>query len=141
MSVANHNEVLDALVLSLANALPQREVQRSLVADPPSESAARLLAGVVCVVSEGGGSFANYRGREGDLGEMKVRLVGFLKVPPNSAPVEVERAELALLGDWLTWVNAAGVPGLDVVYPGDWVQSRQLEHPFGWVTLELVVKT
>lgn len=140
MSVNNHNAVLDAIVASLAAALPARYVQRSLV-DPANALAAQLLAGLICVVNEGGGDFANYRGREGDLGTMNVRLVGFLQVAEGSEPADVERAELGLLGDVLTWVNTAGVPGLDVVYPGDWAQSKQLEHPYGWLALALEVKT
>lgn len=140
MSVNNHNAVLDAIVASLAAALPLRTVQRSLV-DPANASAAALMAGVICVVSEGGGNFANYRGREGDLGTMNVRLVGFVQVAEKSEAADIERAELTLLGDLLTWVSTVGVPGLDVVYPGDWVQSKQLEHPYGWLALALIVKT
>lgn len=144
MSGPTHDAVLDAIAASLATALPARYVQRSLV-DPASETRERLEAGVLCLVAGGGGSFANYRGREGQLGTMSVSLVGFVRVPDKSLPEAVERAELALLGEMLQWV-AAGDPslggvGLDVVYPTDWTQSRQLEHPFGWVVLGLQVKT
>lgn len=139
MSVNNHNAVLDAIEASLAASLPARHAQRSLI-DPANEPAARLLAGVICVVCEGGGGFANYRGREGDLGKMDVRLVGFVQVAEGTLPADVERAELALLGELLVWVNTVGVPGLDVVYPGDWTQSKQLEHPYGWLALALEVK-
>jgi hypothetical protein len=140
MSVNNHNAVLDAIVASLAAALPLRHVQRSLI-DPANESRERLLASVICLVNGGGGGFANYRGREGDLGTMNVHLVGFVQVAEGSLPADVERAELAVLGDVLGWVNTVGVPGLDVVYPGDWTQSKQLEHPYGWLALALEVKT
>jgi hypothetical protein len=140
MTVANHNEVIDAIVASLSAAQPRRYVESSLI-DPANATSEQLLAGVVSVVSEGGGNFANYRGREGDLGSMDVRLVGFVQVEEDTKPVAVQRAELALLGDLLLWVSAAAVPGLDVMYPGDWAQSKQLEHPFGWVTLALKVNT
>lgn len=140
MSVNNHNAVLDAIVASLAASLPARYVQRSLV-DPANAPVAKLVAGLICVVTEHGGNFANYRGREGDLGSIAVRLVGFVKVPESSEPADVERAELTLLGDLLLWVNTVGVPGLDVVTPGDWTGSKQLEHPYGWLALALDVKT
>lgn len=140
MSVNNHNAVLDAIVASIAAALPARYVQRSLV-EPANAKQAQLTAGLVCVVSGGGGRFANYRGREGDLGHMDVHLVGFVKVAESSESADVERAELTLLGDLLTWVNTTGAPGLDVVEPGDWTQSKQLEHPYGWLALALLVKT
>lgn len=140
MSVNNHNAVLDAIVASLTVALPERYVQRSLI-DPANAPRASLLAGTVCVVSGGGGGFANYRGREGDLGHMNVTLVGFVQVAESSEPADVERAELDLLGDLLWWVSSAAVAGLDVIYPQDWTQSRQLEHPYGWVALGLEVRT
>jgi len=140
MSLNNHNAVLEAIKTSLAAALPLRYVQRSLV-DPANAPAAKLTAGLICVVSDGGGEFANYRGREGDLGVMHVRLVGFVQVGASTEPVAVETAELALLGDLLGWVSTAAVTGLDVIYPGDWQQSKQLEHPYGWLVLALRVKT
>ena len=140
MSVNNHDAVLNAITASLAQALPARFVQRSLV-DPANVPTEQLLAGLLCVVTESGGNFANYRGREADLGSMAVRLVGFVKVEEGQPAVATESAELALLGDLLTWLNTTGVPGLDVIYPGDWTCSKQLEHPYGWLALALQVKT
>ncbi len=140
MSITDPNVVLDAIKDSLEAALPNRSVRRSLLLDPSSESNAVMNAGVICIVTEGGGQFANYRGREAQLGQLNARLVGFVKVAEKSAPEEVERAELALLTDLLGWLAAPSVPGLDVVYPGEWAQSKQLEHPYGWLTLSLIVK-
>lgn len=140
MSVNNHNAVMDAIKASLAAAMPARVVQRNL-ADWTNAKQEDLVAGLVCVVAGGGGGFANYRGREGDLGHMDVYLAGFVKVADGAPSADVERAELTLLGDLLTWVNTTAVPGLDVVTPGDWKQSRQLEHPYGWLVLDLTVKT
>lgn len=133
------NAVLDTIKTSLAAAMPARHVQRSLVS-PNTESDARLTAGVICVVSSGGGNFANYRGREGQLGTLDAFLVGYLRVAENTEPVEIERAELALLQELLDWIHATAVPGLDVMTPGDFLLSKQLEHPYGWVTLSLTVK-
>lgn len=140
MSLNNHNEILDAIEASLSAALPARHVQRSLV-DPANESDARLTAGVICLVSGDGGKFANYRGREGDLGTMNAHLVGFVRVKEKASRADIERAELALLGELLVWLNTTAVPGLDVMYPGDWRQSKQLEHPYGWLVLALEIKT
>lgn len=140
MSLATHDSVLEALKNSLAAAMPMRTVQRSL-ADPANTAADKLAAGVVCLVSEGGGNFANYRGREGDLGTLNARLVAFVQVPERSVPLAVEQAELAVLGDLLNWCATAVVPGLDIFYPEDWAQSKQLEHPYGWLVLSLKVKT
>ena len=56
--------------------------------------------------------------------------------------MEIEQAELALLQDVLDWCTAPGtVRPLNAVYPLDWTQSAQLEHPYGWVALRLDVRT
>jgi len=139
MSLPDYSAVLEAIKDSLTAALPNRYVQRSLKL-PSQLPPEQLLAGSLCVVSEGGGGFANYRGREGQQGQINVRLVGYLMVAEGTDPVEIEVAELALLGDLLQWVATTAVPGLDVMYPGDWRQSKQMEHPYGWLVLELTVK-
>lgn len=139
MSMPDYNAAIDAVVASLAAALPTRKVQSSL--DMP-ESALRedLLAGLLCVVSESGGKFANYRGREGQQGQIKVSVVGYLLVEEGTAKEAIQRAELTLLNELLAWVASPVVVGINTVTPGDWVQSKQLEHPYGWLVLELVLK-
>ena len=137
MSNPDPNTLLNALRLSLATALPLRHVQRGLV-DPAQADRAQLLAGLVCVVTQGGGQFANYLGREGQLGTAKVALLGFVLVEEDTEPVDVERAELALLHDLLGWTTAPS--GIAQVLPQQWRQSEQLEHPFGWLMLTLDVR-
>lgn len=140
MSMTDHNAVVAALVASLAAALPGRHVGDTLIV-PEGEKAERLQAGVVCVVSRGGGKFSGMRGREAQLGTMDVALVGFLQVEHNLPPKAIQAAELTLLNELLAWVSTAAVAGLDSIAPGDWRQSGQLEHPYGWLVLELKVKT
>ena len=135
----NHNAAIDALVESLAAAMPERYVQRSLVV-PGTVARKKLQAGLVCVVSQGGGQFVNLIGRAADLGTVNVGLVGFVAVEDKSEAAEVERAELTLLGEVLNWANTSPGAGLDVVEVLDWAQSQQLEHPFGWLVVKLAVK-
>lgn len=132
---------LAAIAASLAAALPTRVVQRSLVLDPINHDPVAMAKGVVCLVGGGGGEFANYRGREGQLGRVNLGVVGFVKVPEGSEPVAVEQAELALLAEVLGWVRAPGTPKpWDSALPGNWRQSRQQEHPYGWFVLEMDVR-
>lgn len=143
MSAYPHEDTMVALVASLAAAMPTRHVQRKLI-DPANESKERLAAGVLCVVSGGGGEFLNYQGREGELGSMNVKVVGFLQVPIKMAGVattgeDVEKAELALLDDLLAWCQLVKPAPIDSTLPGDWRQSQQLEHPMGWLALDLKV--
>lgn len=140
MTVADPNVSLQAIKDSLTAKLPARKFSRSLV-DPANLPDADKLAGFVCIVNEGGGQFANYRGREGDLGLIDVALVGYVKVAENAEPAAVEVAELALLKDLLDWTNDQGaVRAGDSVLPMEFAQSKQLEHPEGWVVLKLEVR-
>lgn len=140
MSVTDVNVALDALKDSLQAALPDRFVSRNFVLDFTAYPKAQLTAGMIAVMSDGGGGFANYRGREGQFGVMTVALAGYVLVAENSERKAVELAELAILKDLLTWVSNYSGTGL-TIYPKRYKQSKQLEHPYGWLVLELEVKT
>lgn len=132
---------LEGIKTSMAAALPHRVVQRSLVLDPATHDPEALAKGVICLVNGGGGRFANYRGREGQLGHATLGVIGFVKVSESEPPEAVESAELALLADVLAWVKAPGTPKpFDSALPQDFKQSRQMDHPFGWIVIELDVR-
>ena len=132
---------LAGIEASLKAKLPLRTVQRSLLLDPGSHDLDALKSGVLCLVNGGGGRFANYRGREGQLGHARLGVVGFVAVAEDAAPVAVEQAELALLQEVLGWVKEPGMPRpWDTALPGDFRQSGQIEFPFGWFVLELDVR-
>lgn len=138
MTPSEQELVMQALEASMAAAMPQRHVQRKLV-DPAKEKLDRLTAGVICVVSAGGGNFANWSGREGELGTMNVAVVGFLQVGAKTSTEAVEQAELAMLGDLLDWCQQQHADPIGSVTPGDYRQSQQLSHPMGWLALDLKV--
>lgn len=132
---------LAGIASSLATKLPHRVVQRSLVLDPINHDPAAMAKGVICLVNGGGGRFANYRGREGQLGRADLAAVCFVKVADGADPVATEQAELALLEDLLGWVSDTGTPRpFDSALPKDFRQSKQLDHPYGWIVLELDVR-
>jgi hypothetical protein len=132
---------LEAVKASLAAAFPARTVTRSLPRDPANLPREQLLAGVLCLVSEDGGDFANYYGREGELGHLKASVVGFLQVAEDTEPEAIERAELALLQELLDWTgNTGNIDPASSALPEGWTQSKQLEHPFGWLILQLDVQ-
>lgn len=128
--------VLDQLEASLAAYLPGRVVTRTL-ADPARAPDADLRAGLLCLVSTGGGGFANTLGRTGQLGRCAAKLVAFVRVDEQAGGTAVEDAELAVLDDVLGWTNGHAPV---TVLPGDWTQSGQLEAPYGWLVLELDVR-
>ncbi len=128
------DDLLEGLKASLFAHLTGRVVRRGLV-DPAQADQSDLERGVVCVVSRGGGNFANYLGREGQLGAMEVALVCFVKVDDSTQPQAVETAELALLDELLAWTGG----GVGFALPREWRQSEQQEHPYGWLVLTLDV--
>ena len=135
------DEALEGIKASMQAAMPHRVVQRSLVIDPLNHDPADLAKGLICLVSGGGGQFANYRGREGQLGHAKLGVVAFVKVPEDSEPVAVESAELAVLADVQAWVKNPGMPRpFDSVLPKEFRQSEQRDHPWGWIVIELDVR-
>lgn len=139
--MSTHEQALEAIRASLAAKLSSRVVTRSLI-DPANASAEDLRAGVLCLVSRGGGEFANTLGREGQLGRVNAYLVGYVRVAEDADPLEIEQVELALLQDVLDWCTEPGaLRPVNAVYPLDWTQSAQLEHPYGWVALKLDVRT
>lgn len=138
MSDAAEELVMQALQTSLATAMAPSHVERSLV-DPANETPARLANGVICIVSAGGGNFANWTGREGELGDMEVKLVGFMQVGAKAKPVECEKLELAMLGKLKTWCQQKHAEPIDCVTPTNYRQSQQLSHPLAWLALDLKV--
>jgi hypothetical protein len=130
------DDLFEQLRTALAEYLPERVVGRGLV-DPATLQLKDLEAGVLRIVARGGGDFANYPGREGELGTLKFAILGFVQVDEDSEKVVVEQAELALLEDVLRWTGEIKLPPLDCIYPLDYTQSGQLEHPVGWFVLQM----
>jgi len=137
--VSDTSDTLDGIRDAMAAALPGRTVQRSLVPDPTALDDAALTAGVVCLVTEGGGDFADYFGRRGELGKLQMSVVGFLRVADNAEPKDIEAAELQLLDELLAWCGSGELGPASDVTPQDWTQSKQIEHPYGWLILRLEV--
>lgn len=141
--MAGLDAVLEALALDLAAALPERVVTRNF--RPLSQRTRQeMAAGVVCVVCKGERGYANYRGREADLGTLEVVIIGQFEAQPSPgeklAPVEVEAGEFALAEEVKGFLRGPWrAPVRDVVAHG-FVQSGQLDAPYGWVVFECEVR-
>lgn len=130
---------MEALRVSLAAALPGRTVSRSMKpATAYSDEA--LRAGVVSLVRLGEKDFANYRGREADLGTVEAVLVGRVAVGINDDEVELEREELALAGQILEWLQGPMPAGVGQCLASGFRQSGQIEFPAGWVLFKLEIQ-
>lgn len=137
--VSQRDTLLELMKTDMQTLLPTRVVQRTLL-DPAQIPIKDLQKGVVCVVAAGGGSFANYQGREGELSTVKGSIVGYVQVAERDLPIETERAETALLEEVLDWFGQAHPPGLGSAYPLEYTQSQQMEHPIGWFALRFELR-
>lgn len=131
--------LLELMKTEMAAFLPGRAVQRSLD-DVARIKLADLEKGVLCIVAGGGGQFANWQGREGELGTVRGTIVGYVQVGEKELPQETERAEFALLEDVLRWFGEHHPEPLGSAYPLDYKQSGQMEHPIGWFALQFELR-
>lgn len=131
-------DALDAFAGALALALPARLVTRDF--RPLAQRVeAEIEQGVVSVVCLGEKDYANYRGREADLGTLSVMIVAQLKVTEDAAPSELEDAEFALAGE-IKAALSGPLPVRQALTSG-FRQSGQIEFPYGWVAFECEVMT
>lgn len=129
-------EALDALKNGMQSAMPTRVVTRDLM-NFDLRAEADLLAGVLTVVANRERGYANYRGREADLGKLAVLVVGQLKLPEDALPSEVEDAEFAFAEEVKAFLQATlPVQAVDLL---ETRFSGQLEAPYGWFAMEMEV--
>lgn len=137
--MATPDDTLEALKNGLSAAMPLRIVGREF-RPLAQRRAEELLKGVVTLVNRGEDKYANYLGREAQLGALDVLLIGQLKVDDKASPLDVERAELALAEEVKAFLRAPLPAGVVDCQAQSFVQSGQLEAPFGWVVFELEVQ-
>ena len=126
-------DALNALRDGLAAAMPTRVVTRDLLPFDLRREA-DLTAGVLSLVANVENRYANYRGREAQLGRLRVVVVGQIKLPEGAQPSAVEDAEFDFaeaVKDFLGGVlPVTDVQLLETRFSG------QLEAPYGWFAME-----
>lgn len=129
---------LEALRGALAVAFSGCLVTRSFrpLAIIPKEE---LLQGVVTLVSRGEGNYANYLGREAQLGTMRPLLLFQFELPGNPSGLQVEQRELDFVEALKNFMSGPMPAGVAQCLMNGFEQSGQLETPMGWVGCELEV--
>lgn len=124
---------MNALRAGLAAAMPARVVTRDLLSfDLRSE--ADLTAGVLTVLSSREGRYANYRGREAQMGRLNVVVVGQLKLLESALPSTVEDAEFAFAEQVKAFLGGElPVPDVQLI---ETRFSGQMEAPYGWFAMD-----
>lgn len=126
---------LAALAAHLATSCPLRTVTRSLK-DFAQRDDDELTAGILSVIGSGAGRFRNLRERLGMDATQRVIVVGQIRVAESATPLAVEQAEYTLYDEVIAALRA-GTGTLRCIDLADFRQSAQLEHPYGWIALDL----
>jgi hypothetical protein len=125
-------EKLEDIREDLAEAMPTRVVTRDFL-DFAQRSQVDLEAGTLTIITQRESRYANYRGREADLGRMTLAVVGQLKLPEDALPSLVEDAEFAFAEEVKDWLQ--GVLPVNAV---DLIETRfsgQMDAPYGWFAM------
>lgn len=123
-----------AVADSIAAALTARAVTRDFL-DLGQAPDAELVAGRVTVLAMGEGECEEDVAGTDVTGWLSLLVLGQLRVAENTTPRAVEQAENALAEELKAW--AVGT-ALAVRLKG-FRQSGQLEHPYGWIAMEMEV--
>lgn len=125
-------EKLEDIRADLALAMPTRVVTRDFL-DFAQRSQVDLEAGTLTIITQRESRYANYRGREADLGRMTLAAVGQLKLPEDAFPSTVEDAEFAFAEEVKDWLQ--GVLPVNLI---DLIETRfsgQMDAPYGWFAM------
>lgn len=126
---------MELIKSQLAAKYPARVVTRDFV-DFPMRAAADLEKGVYTLISRGEGGYQNHNGREAMDGKHNIGLIGQIQVGEEASASAVEDAEFAMLEEIKAFVRALPIELCTLVMK-DFAQSSQLEHPFGWIAVEM----
>ena len=125
-------EKLEDIREDLAEAMPTRVVTRDFL-DFAQRSQVDLEAGTLTIITQRESRYANYRGREADLGRMTLAVVGQLKLPEDALPSLVEDAEFAFAEEVKDYLQ--GVLPVNLI---DLIETRfsgQMDAPYGWFAM------
>jgi hypothetical protein len=128
-------ERMEALAALLAERCPSRRVTRSL-RDFAERQPAELKRGIVTLLSLGESDYANLRDRAAMDGRHRMLLVGQIQVHESADAQSVEDAEFALV-EQIKDVMRHLPAGFACLEMKAFRQSGQIEHPYGWIAVDL----
>lgn len=127
--------LLEQIKTALAAKYPARHVTRTYK-DPAERPDAQLVTGVYTILSRGARGFDNLPGREAVDGTLRVWILGQVKVSEEAEGVDVEAAEFAMLEEIRAFLQDLPA-GIDSLLVTEYVQSGQIECPYGWILFSL----
>jgi hypothetical protein len=132
------SQIMNALKADFEAKHPARKCFRSFV-DFNDRAEADLVAGCITFVAGPESGFPNYRGREGNFGDLQVLVIAQIKVGEKVLPEKLEDAESDMIDELKAYTRSAPPVPIDSVVINDIRRSHQLEFPYGWVAFDLEV--
>lgn len=134
------NIAMDAMVSALKSAFPDLDVSRSF--KPMAERTLQELnRGIISLIRLAEDDFANYMGREAELGTVKALLIIQFRAAENSPGADIEKIEVWLAERVKAFLKGPFPEPITGCLANGYKQSGQLEKPFGWVIFELEINT
>ena len=137
--MAAPDAVMDAFLSGLALALPGLLTTRDFV-PIAQRSIEHLEQGIATLVRLGEKDYANYRGREADLGTVTALLIVQFKLAEGATGHLVENKEIEYAEAIKAFLHAPLPAPLTDCTTDGYKQSAQLETPYGWVIFELEMR-
>ncbi len=134
----NFSQVLDALSVDIQNAKPNEVVKRSFK-ERHNISNEDLVKGYWIVMANGGSSFNSPITLREMSGELGAHVIFMFLLPEGSEGIEIENRELQAVNDLVDILDQA--TGTSRCFDfNSYVQSAQLEAPYGFVAFSLTWK-
>lgn len=125
-----------ALVAALlADRFPARLVTRSMK-DFAARQPADLKRGIYTLISLGESDYANLRDRAAMDGRHRMLLVGQIQIGEKTEPEAIEDAEFVMAEEIKDFARNLP-PALACLEMKNFRQSGQVEHPYGWIAVDL----
>lgn len=126
---------MNLIKTSLATALPSRVVTRDFMPFD-QRKATDLASGIYTIISRDEGNYPNYNGREGMDGSQGIKIIGQFVMTEDSLPSAIEDAEFVMVDEIKTFLRARPA-ALAQLFMRRFIQSQQLDAPYGWISIEL----
>lgn len=126
---------MDDIETAATDFFATRVIKRSLLQHYDNHDAGELEKGVIMIISRGESGYKNGLGMTAKEGTQEILFVCHIKVLETLEPVDVEKAEGALIEEIKSFLKQ-GVPGMSLK-PERMDQSQQLAYPYGWVVAKL----
>lgn len=125
-------DVLDSVKGQLSLFAPNRFVTRDFI-EFEHHSDKKRRNGVFTILMGGESGYANYRGREAELGKTNVSIIGQFELIDGSGGLLVENEEHRMVNEFKNFAQSQLPSPIDGLLLLNVKYSMQVDRPYGWV--------